>query len=286
LYDESSDRDARAGEPPLDDWARRIDSIIPATCPFAWVRWWAQPGWSLPSTALLPEPTHVEIVGDLRPMMGWVAPPHCLATAVVADGTAFPVDQGAPGGPSGSAPVRVVCLLDRWGRVAGRIHLDGRPPHLEPPSGGRLLDSMHRIFGLPTPPPAAPSSVLVDRIWLGAVADASREGAVALGWEQVLRLHPAVAVLAGHGLEMTDALVGDAVRLAPGAWSWEWLRQQCAESRWGDHLVSPELADWMDEGMFSRWVLDETCAPAELLTGLAPYLSPTALRRLRALVDR
>lgn len=272
--------DPGSGQTPLDDWAWHIDRIIPASLSAAWVRLWAPPGWRADPAAPLPEPEDIEVVPDLCPMMGWVAPPRCLAIAVVADGSVLPDPATDPGG---SGRVRVVCLLDRWGRVAGRIHLDDHPIRLEPPSGGRLLDCMRRAFDLPTPPPTAPSAALVERIWLGAVVDATRGGVVALGWEQVRRLHPAVTVLAGHGLEVTDGLVDDALRLAPAAWSWEWLRRQTADGRWGGHLVDPELADWMDEGMFSRWVLDETRTSAELLAEAAPGLSPTAIHRLEDL---
>lgn len=282
MHDDSSDPDPEIGseQTSLHDWASSLDRIIPASLPAAWVRLWGQPGWLPRPSGCLPRPDEVDVLTDLGPMLGWVAPPGCVAIAVVADGAVLP-DSVA--GRSGSGRVRVTCLLDRWGRTAGRINVDDRPARLAVPSGGRLLDSMRRAFDLPTPPPTAPASALVERIWLGAVADATKRAAVALGWEQVCRLHPAVAVLAQHGLEVTNDLVAEASRLAPGAWSWEWLRQQTAERRWGAGLLAPELADWMDEGMFSRWVLDETRSAAELLAEAAPGLSPTAIRRLEVL---
>jgi hypothetical protein len=85
---------------------------------------------------------------------------------------------------------------------------------------------------------------------------------------------------------MTDDLVDAALRLAPATWTWEWLRQQTAEGRWGVDLVAPELADWTDEGMFSRWILDETRPSSDLLAEVTSGVSATALRRLRGLLSR
>jgi hypothetical protein len=289
----------------LDDWAEHLDRIIPAGSGAVWVRLWAPPGsdrltppWPESARPELscPEPGDVEILSDLCGLMGWVAPPCCLAIAVVADGNVLPTAPGPAGagtagagtagagtagaGTAGAGTVRVVCVLHRSGRVSTRIHLDGRPTSLEPPSGGRLLDSMRRAFALPTAAPTTPSTALVGRIWLGVVADACRDGMVALGWEQVRRLHPAVALMASHGMAVTDETVDAALRLAPQVWSWEWLRQQTAEGRWAADLVAPALADWMDEGMFSRWVLDETRGIDELLAEVGPGLSHTARQRL------
>jgi hypothetical protein len=282
--DRTLDAWARHIDRTLDAWARHIDRTIPPGRPAAWIRLWDHPGSAARGSDPLPGPDDVEILLDLCGMMGWLAPPTCVAIAVVADGTVQPEHPAVPAGEAPPVGVRVVCLVERSGRVAARIHLDGRPTSLEPPSGGRLLDCMLRAFGLPTPPPTAPSMILVERIWLGAVVDASRDGMVALGWEQVRRLHPAVAVLESQGLEMTDDLVDAALRLAPATWTWEWLRQQTAEGRWGVDLVAPELADWMDEGMFSRWVLEETRRSTDLLHEAAPGVSTAALHRLERIV--
>jgi hypothetical protein len=45
-------------------------------------------------------------------------------------------------------------------------------------------------------------------------------------------------------------------------------------------IIDPELAGWMDDGMFARWVLSDLPSPDELLATVRPYLAPSAARRL------
>jgi hypothetical protein len=221
--------------------------------------------------------------------------------AVVADGVAHRIGESGP-----ASGVRVICVVDRHGRVAGRTRVAGATPITTPddrdqrtvnqliaeaplltdaPEGGRLLDAMLRCFELPTPPPAALSTEWFHRMWLASVAQAAGDRAVALGWEQVRRLHPAVAALIRAGLPTTDELVDAAIRLAAQAWSWEHIRLEAAEGLWEEELISADIAEWMDDGMFSRWVLDETRTVDELLADLAGALSVDAERRIRRAVS-
>jgi hypothetical protein len=290
----------------LGRMAQRLDAAVPPGAASIWVRLLcAKPLPTHPD----PEPTEpdtVELDGDISALMGWTAPSTCLAVAIVASGQArrlgpddahglvgadplgghpMPARPGSadPDARRGdlAGPVRVVCIVDRWGRMASRTHVGDEAMITDPAEGGRLLDALRRTFGLPTAPPAVPSGQLVDRMWLGAVAAAAREGEVALTWEQVRRLHPAVEVLRTAGLPITDQTIGAAMRVAPKAWTWDRIRTQAAEGSWGDQLMPPRLADWMDEGMFSRWVLDDTRTTDELFGVVSPWLAPSARRRLR-----
>jgi hypothetical protein len=69
-------------------------------------------------------------------------------------------------------------------------------------------------------------------------------------------------------------------RIAGAAWSWDDLRRQVRDFDGLGGLIDPELAEWMDDGMFARWVLSALPAPAEMLAAVRPYLVPSAARRL------
>lgn len=207
-------------------------------------------------------------------MYGWTAPEECWAVGVVADAWARPLVDPGPGGLR-AAPgdgerqrVRTRCLVSRHGEVVSRLHLaDGRVVE-DRPSTGRTLDAMHRCVGLPTPPPERPSSDLLTLVWLAEIlAAAGVQGAWRrrISWPEAVGVHPAVRALQEDGHEVPLDHVEQVLAAAGRAWSWSRLRELASGGSWLSDLVPAGLAGWMDDGMFSRWVLGSAPPLLEVL---------------------
>lgn len=231
-------------------------------------------------------------------MLGWVAPPSCWAVGVVAGGWAYPLTgNGARPrrGCAGSRRVQTRCLVGRDGEVVSRLHdADGTVVD-EPPSTGRTIDALRRCVGLTTPPPDRPSSELLALVWMAEVV-AAAEGAnrrsvastrdhrsrpggatvVGLTWEEVARLHPAVLALVTDGHQVPLEHMDAVLRSAGRAWSWGHLRELAAGGGWPAGIVPSALAAWMDDGMFSRWMLDAS-APLSDVFALTRAALPAAV---------
>ncbi len=238
-------------------------------------------------------------------LLGWEASDDCLGVGVVATGR-ITMDEGrgedaggggrgdgagpgigAAGLPSGTTPgVRLACLVSRDGDVGWRMVVPGGVSLDVPPTEGRLLDCLRRCFGLPTPPPPAGAARVQLVVWLLTVHDTIRRTGRQLSWREVAELHPVAALRAEPGLlhRADPAVIPELIRIAGRAWSWEVLRQGAAQGAWGDDIVTPELAAWMDEGMFARWILNELPAPEELVDRVRPHVSPSTARRLAHVV--
>jgi hypothetical protein len=76
---------------------------------------------------------------------------------------------------------------------------------------------------------------------------------------------------------ITDALT----RMGAAAYSWEDIRRQaCRREGFLGDIIDPDLAHWMDDGMFARWVLSDLPSVDELFVALRPRLTPSAARRM------
>lgn len=187
----------------------------------------------------------------------------------------------------GPGRVRIALLIDREGRVVSRTTLADGTILEEPPACGRVIDILRRCLGLPTEAPEIGPEALLAAVWVARILETGVGDASPLDWEQVARLHPAMTALATSGEEVGAEHLETAIRAASRAWSWENLRSQAAEGACPYQSVSPELARWMDEGMFSRWVL-ESCPSVDSLLGQASTgrLSASTGRRLRHVLKR
>jgi hypothetical protein len=226
-------------------------------------------------------------VDDDEGFLGWQAPPECIAVGVLATGQAHvtetPVERPQPFPPGVTTGIRMCCLVTRSGEIAWRMTLpDGRSID-EAPQEGRLLDCLKRCFSLPTPPPPVGAGHLLSVLWLSAILDEIRRADRRLTWGEITRLHPSAGLIGGGG----DRVIPDCDEVSPlgGAvageiLSWEGLRLRAITERWCADLVSSELAAWMDEGMFARWVLGALPAPDELVARIRPLVAPSTARRL------
>lgn len=199
-------------------------------------------------------------------LYGFRAPSAWDAFGIVAPGTAQTLDR------PDAAPrrVRVVHLLDRHGVEISMAKPEGTTAMIvdlcgAPDTAGRVPDTCRRVLGLPTRPPVARTAALWAVDWLDRVLAEvlCRDlGAPPLSWPAVERLHR-----------------GRDADVAP----WSILRRECAAGQLTIGGVTPAIAEWMDDGLFSRQVIAAYPELHELVADLADLLSPDVWQQL---VDR
>ena len=232
----------------------------------------------------------LETNADPRFLVGWVAPPECVAVALVATGRAHVTDDGAGRAERfarDEARVRLCCVVSRSGRVGWTMTGFRGRTETAAPTEGRLLDALKRCFALPTSPPDTPAAELHAAAWAASILEQAVESDRQLTWSDVAQAHPLARLLRGdlpstpdNPREGSDDLA-DLVRIAANAWSRQEIRAQACDGNLRA-LVHPAVAAWMDEGMFSRWMLGRV-PPLDQLTGaLRAYLTPSAADRLES----
>jgi hypothetical protein len=223
-------------------------------------------------------------------LFGWRAPEDCLAVGMVASGRARTLDASVepPGGsrfPSTDG-VTMACLLTRSGEIGWVMEAPGGERVTTPPEEGRMLDCLRRNLGLPTPPPPAPGDAraLVALTWLAGLVEMADLTGQRFTWREVLAVHPlatgelTLADLPSPGLTLEE--VEERVLRGHAGWDWERLRRLAVDEAWAFAVMTPEIADWMDEGMFARSVLSNLVDADEILEQVRAVVTPAAGRRL------
>lgn len=216
---------------------------------------------------------------------GWLGqrlPPGWEAAAVVATGRIRSLDAGCelPAGlvAAASGGLRLCAAVSRRRRVGWRMRLaDGTAP-LECPTDGFILDVLRRAVGHPTPPPASGPAELVTILWLQVAATSPVDGHRRLGWAELIGMHPLL-----EGLEPADPDGAETLlaRVATTG-SWEHIRLATVEAEpVGGPFPTPELAAWMDEGIFARWVLSGFPPLARVMQAARGRVTADAYHRLR-----
>ncbi|HEX4818622.1 MAG TPA: hypothetical protein VFV00_00325 [Acidimicrobiales bacterium] len=255
-------------------WGAR-PSLVRVT---SWPTQPAEPGFDLGIRPLDDEGSVVEALA------GFTAPAEWMAIGVVTEGSArHLVDVRAE-----RRRVRCVHLVDRTGASASTLRLQGEPATLfgldEEHGRGRIDDACRRALALPTEPPEHTTIELWALVWLDrtlAALAAAGEVGPPVTWQDVAAQHPAVAVLRSDAEELGDAAADNLVRLGAvlaDVHSWPVLRAACAAGEWPVDDIAPEVAAWLDDGSFSRWVLGGY-PPIEQLTDSVCELVPPSLRR-------
>jgi hypothetical protein len=143
------------------------------------------------------------------------------------------------------------------------------------PAVGTIPDSLRRALEVPTSPPEWTTGVLFSTLWLDRLLDAAGTpaGRRALrSWDGVARLHPVASLTVGLRALPPDELAS-ATRDLVARWPWERVRRDVR--RWslpGDADVAPDVAMWMDDGMFCRWVVGGMPGMRTLVHDLGPLL--------------
>jgi hypothetical protein len=196
----------------------------------------------------------LEGVHPVDALLGFVAPDDWRAIGVCTTGRAL--------SPGGTEAVTVTLLVDRAGTAASVLQRGGALEVLPGRPDGMVADACRRALGLPTAPPPGSSLVLWTLTWLDRVVAEAHDrvpGQPAPSWAAVARLHPASS---GPGDPVALAL--DAAALAE-AWPWGRLRAEPALADLPGSPPSASLAQWMDDGMWARWLIRELPPAAELL---------------------
>lgn len=220
-------------------------------------------------------------------LAGFTAPPEWMAIGVVTEGNARHLVD------ADTAPRRVRCvhLVDRTGASASTLRLQGEDATVfgieEEHGRGRIDDACRRALSLPTAPPEHTTLELWALVWLdraiAALAAAGDEDPPAT-WADLTAHHPAVAVLRSDAEEFGGAAADNLVRLGTvlaDVHSWPVLRAACAAGEWPVDDIAPEVAAWLDDGSFSRWVLGGYPPLAQLADAACELVAPSLRRRLR-----
>jgi hypothetical protein len=228
---------------------------------------------------------------DQRPladMLGWLAPPSCDAL-VVQVGTPHvhiiplpgielsAADRAAQGADGEEEPedLWLTVAVDRSARWASRLDVDGRI-HDQSPDGGRVPDVLLRCLGLPTDPPAESTAGILATLWLLGILTAATEADATLTWTAAVREHMIAAIVLQHEPGMSHRHLLELVQDAPQLMTWEVLKM--AEGLGA--LCPPDVAGWMDSGVYSRWVTGQLPDVATLLPAARRALRPAAYRRV------
>ncbi len=200
---------------------------------------------------------------------GWAAPGDVDAKRHVVSG-------GRPSRHPDRQRVRVTCLVGRDGveRCTATME-DGSV--IDEPGTGTVNDALRRCLDLATEPPPVPTTEVFAACWLEEIAAARRP----LSWTEIADRHPSMRMLSGAGHRpQPEELIG-AGRAMARAVDWKQLRLRVAAGAEIGVDIRPEVADWMDEGMFARWVLAGLVPLPHLLAMCAEHLDPPVLRRVR-----
>lgn len=267
----------------------RLVTLLDAACrPGGWFQphrlVMVEPDPTDPRTLLLGQRPLPEGDHPLDHLLGFVAPQEWLGMGVVCFGWAAPPAAGDVDSPTiperpshhpQRCRVRVVTLVDRAGEMRATAALDDGTVSDEP-ARGTISDALHRCLGLPTPPPPASSGELFAIIWLEALLSAPR----GISWSGAAARHPACAWLRSLGRRPGRDELATAGHAMAETLDWATLRTTVA-AQGEATLVAPHLAEWMDDGMFARWVLGSHPPLPALLEALEATLAPAFFGRVR-----
>ncbi|HVF32871.1 MAG TPA: hypothetical protein VM933_07540 [Acidimicrobiales bacterium] len=225
----------------------------------------------------------------LDELLGFRAPGSWAGLGVVCFGWASPVSDAhldvsrhTTSGPRPSQHpdrlrVRVTTVVDRAGDERATATLEDGTV-VDEPGSGTVTDALRRSLGLATAPPPVGTAELFGALWLGDLATAGRP----LSWPEAALRHPAMQVLAGrHPRPQPEELIGSG-RSLHRTMTWEKLRQRAADGRVDLAIgMDRDVAAWMDDGMFARWVLGSVPPLPRLLADAAAVLPPDVVRRVR-----
>ncbi|MEY2421613.1 MAG: hypothetical protein QOI95_1680 [Acidimicrobiaceae bacterium] len=220
-------------------------------------------------------------------LAGFTAPDEWLAIGVVTEGNARHLAD-----PEEQRRVRCVHLVDRSGASGSTLRLQGAEASVlssadEHDPSGRIDDVCRRSLGLSTAAPVHGSVELWAILWLERLLEyrGCVPAEMPLPWRDVAELHPAVALVVNDDDEWEAKAVQNVARLGEilaDVHSWPVLRLACAAGEWPVDGVTPEVAEWLDDGAFSRWVLGAFPPLEQLAAAALEVVPPSVARRLRA----
>lgn len=221
--------------------------------------------------------------GVFEQLLCFVAPDDWELIGIASPGRALELDR-----PERSIEaVNIVHLTARSGHHVSAIQIDDREPRIitgaKGGPAGRVVDACRRALGLTTPPPSVDVHHLWGAMWLDRLAVRLLDERQEMLWGDVAMLHPAVSMLRIPPPE-PDELIALAENTS-GEGAWSALRAACASGLWHVESIDPALADWMDDGMFARWILEPFGPTLGLVDELCDRLAVPVARAVRRVVD-
>jgi hypothetical protein len=203
-------------------------------------------------------------------LLGFTAPAEWLALGVCAEGWAASMDAGCrPSKAKGRMRMRTTMLVTRAGGVASGMRLAGEEFKQMGGGGaadancaGTIPDALKRALGVATAPPEVPFEGWVARMLLSLIVGGEPRGHRRVPWAQ---LRPS--------LERYKELADEG--------SWETLRGLASKRADMIADLEPDEAAWMDEGMFSRWVIGGMPSYEHLFEQARKAATPEAFTQLR-----
>jgi hypothetical protein len=185
-------------------------------------------------------------------LFGITAPPGTIAVGMVTRGlvgrgvVGDGVDPGAPA----RAPASVAIAVHRRGGVRVRLaDPSGATEELDAElASGVLVDGLHRVLGLPTPGTPPPVLDLLHGWWSAALLDRVAKEPCSIA--DAADAHPA----ADRTTEQDPRALATAARNLAAAAGWPRLRRAAACT--GAAELAAQEADWMDDTMFARWMVE------------------------------
>lgn len=208
--------------------------------------------------------------GGAAGLFGIRAPRSWHGVALKVGGTARRLDSGRSAGEASS-----VVALTRWRELASTLELDGVPvqaPGPTPddpdrPAGpgtpqGLMIDSLHRILGLPSPGDPVCTPVMATTLWLSDLLQLVFERG-SLTWADAVHAHPLLGADAGvpPSVETVIETTCRATKLV----NWQRLHSRAVAADEPSAGLTPAELSWMDATMFSRWVLSSFPDPLDVI---------------------
>lgn len=224
-------------------------------------------------------------------LLGYVVERDWSSVATVATGRFRRLDPSAelparliPGLQGG---LRMACVLSRDGGIGWNLELPDGTRWDQVPEEGFVLDVLRRSLQLPTPPPTTTAAEMHLIGWFTVAVGLASERRTRLSWDDLVDIHRTGCGFP-DGAEWDQNQFFEILKASP---PWDEVRVRLAEfeEQAGPDLGSaalppPELARWMDAGMFSRWMTREMPTLEELMRDLRTRLHSAAYRHVCRLV--
>jgi hypothetical protein len=217
-----------------------------------------------------------DLPAEVDDLLGRHAPAHWQGLAIILWGSSEPV---VPGRPAAFGPVlRVAYLIDRDDQHTITIADDAGHPltSAESAPSGYVADVCRRVLGLPCEAETRPVGEWVMAQWLSRLLDTAADPATsarAADPTAVARLHPAFdPALANTPDDLAEATLETVAELP-----WPLLREQVADGLLYVESITPQLARWMDDAFFARYLLEAYRPLDELLDDLRLFLDGDTL---------
>jgi len=223
-------------------------------------------------------------------LLGFTAPPDWRGIGLHCKGRGYDLDDPRKDLPPSrcstfasealdAVPVTVTVIIDRYGNGDGLLRDGDVLRRLAGLPEGAVGDACRRALGLPTAPPPESSVGLWLHVWLDRVVEVVGDDPArsALTWGAVAALHPGSG---GLGAAPDPQIVAESTHDLAERLPWSHLRLDPDMVDTARPPVARPVAQWMDDGMFARWMLAELVDPRVLAQTLEAVLDPAVTEQI------